>query len=82
MVMPPNNAKQADVLDGATLLENKNGSAPGQYLDTTVDGHRKIVILLPGPPRELKPLFDDVCSRCWPHRFPRVIWRGGRCAWR
>jgi nicotinamide-nucleotide amidase len=61
MVMPPNNARQADLLDGAMLLENRNGSAPGQFLDTTVDGHRKIVILLPGPPRELKPLFDEVC---------------------
>ncbi|MDQ2834386.1 MAG: competence/damage-inducible protein A [Acidobacteriota bacterium] len=64
MIMPPNNAKQADVLEGAVILDNKNGSAPGQYLDTTVsspDGqpHRKIVILLPGPPRELKPLFDE-----------------------
>ena len=64
MVMPPNNAKQADVLDGAIALENKNGSAPGQYLDTTIasaDGKsiRKIVILLPGPPKELKPLFDE-----------------------
>jgi nicotinamide-nucleotide amidase len=58
MVMPPNNAKQADALDRAIILENKNGSAPGQYLDTTVDGHRKIIILLPGPPSELKPLFD------------------------
>jgi nicotinamide-nucleotide amidase len=63
MVMPPNNAKQADVLDGATILDNKNGSAPGQYLDTTVIDNngepvRKIVILLPGPPKELKPLFD------------------------
>lgn len=63
MTMPPNNAKQADVLDEAVLLENKNGSAPGQYLDTTVDGHRKIVILLPGPPSELKPLFDEACKR-------------------
>lgn len=59
MVMPPNNAKQADLLDGAVLLENKRGSAPGQYLDTTVNGHRKIVVLLPGPPSELKPLFDE-----------------------
>lgn len=59
--MPPNNAKQADLLDGARLLRNKNGSAPGQYLDTVVNGHRKIVILLPGPPGELKPLFRDVC---------------------
>src|ERR1700721_2733063 len=63
MVMPPNNAKQADILDGATILENRNGSAPGQYIDTTVlDANskpiRKIVILLPGPPKELKPLSD------------------------
>jgi len=63
MVMPPNNAKQADALDGATILENPTGSAPGQLIDTTVldaSGQpiRKIVILLPGPPRELKPLFD------------------------
>ena len=36
IVMPPNNAKQADILVGATVLENSNGSAPGQYLDTTV----------------------------------------------
>src|SRR6266851_2973064 len=34
LVMPPNNAKQADVLEGATILENPTGSAPGQYLDT------------------------------------------------
>ncbi len=64
MVMPSNNAKQANVLDGATVLDNKNGSAPGQYLDTTVPDTnnkpiRKIVMLLPGPPKELKPLFDN-----------------------
>ncbi|NYF90320.1 competence/damage-inducible protein A [Tunturiibacter empetritectus] len=63
MVMPPNNVKQADVLDGAIILENPTGSAPGQFLDIAVldaSGQpiRKIVILLPGPPRELKPLFD------------------------
>ncbi len=49
MTAPPNNAKQCDVLAGAVVLENRNGSAPGQWLDTTVHGHRKIVILLPGP---------------------------------
>jgi len=59
MAMPPNNEKQAEVIDGAILLPNKNGSAPAQYLDTTVDSHRKIIILLPGPPKELKPLFDQ-----------------------
>ena len=43
-------------------LENKNGSAPGQFLDIEVSGQRKIVILLPGPPNELKPLFDESCK--------------------
>jgi nicotinamide-nucleotide amidase len=54
IAMPENNAKQADVLAGAEVLKNPNGSAPGQYIDTVVGRHRKIVILLPGPPKELK----------------------------
>ena len=62
LAMPPNNERQAEVLDGADLLPNSNGSAPGQWLDTVVDGHRKVVILLPGPPKELKPLFDEQCK--------------------
>ena len=62
MAMPPNNIRQAEVLDGAELLPNANGSAPGQYLDLVHEGFRKIVVLLPGPPKELKPLFDDVCK--------------------
>jgi nicotinamide-nucleotide amidase len=66
MKMSPNNAKQADILEGAEILPNSNGSAPGQFLVTNVtspDGsvHRRIVILLPGPPRELKPLFAEQC---------------------
>jgi nicotinamide-nucleotide amidase len=64
IVMSPNNAKQAEVLAGATVLDNKNGSAPGQYIDTTIfhsdqPSVRRIVMLLPGPPRELKPLFTE-----------------------
>lgn len=62
MAMPANNARQADVLAGAILLPNTNGSAPGQWLDTTFEGFRKLVILLPGPPKELKPLFDNDCK--------------------
>ncbi len=62
MTAPANNAKQCDVLTGAVVLENKNGSAPGQWLDTTLNGHRKIVILLPGPPKELMPLFTEACE--------------------
>jgi nicotinamide-nucleotide amidase len=62
MSMPPNNEKQAELIDGAVLLPNRNGSAPGQWLDTVYGGHRKVVILLPGPPKELKPLFDEQCK--------------------
>jgi nicotinamide-nucleotide amidase len=59
--MPENNLKQADVLEGATLLPNPNGSAPGQWLDTIYSGYRKLLMLLPGPPHECLPLFDAEC---------------------
>jgi nicotinamide-nucleotide amidase len=59
--MPPNNLKQADVLEGAALLPNANGSAPGQFLDTAFEGYRKLVFLVPGPPHECKALFDGEC---------------------
>jgi nicotinamide-nucleotide amidase len=62
MDMPPNNAKQADQIEGAAILPNVNGSAPGQWLDFAHHGHRKLVALLPGPPSELKPLFDTECK--------------------
>jgi nicotinamide-nucleotide amidase len=59
--MPENNLKQADVLQGATVLANPNGSAPGQWLDTKFAGYRKLILLLPGPPGECRPLFDTEC---------------------
>jgi nicotinamide-nucleotide amidase len=59
--MPPNNHKQADVLHGATLLPNLTGSAPAQWLDTVVDSDRKLILLLPGPPKELQQIFNDEC---------------------
>ncbi len=61
IVMPQNNLKQADVLEGATILPNPNGSAPGQWLDTTFDSYRKLIMLIPGPPNECRPLFDAEC---------------------
>ncbi len=61
MTMTENNAQQADVLEGASIVPNANGSAPAQWLDTVFAGHRKILVLLPGPPSELKPLFDLEC---------------------
>src|ERR1700748_2066302 len=56
-----NNLKQADMLDGAQMLENPRGTAPGQWLDTIFGVHRKVGILLPGPPSEIKPMFDEQC---------------------
>jgi nicotinamide-nucleotide amidase len=59
--MPTNNLKQADVLQGAVILPNPNGSAPGQWLDVTFSGYRKLIMLVPGPPSECRPLFDAEC---------------------
>ena len=56
--MTPNNAKQADVLEGATVLPNPNGTASGQWLSGEFEGRERIVILLPGPPHEMKALFE------------------------
>ena len=61
MPMAENNLKQADVIEGATVLPNSNGSAPGQWLDTLFEGYRKLIMLIPGPPGECKPLFEAEC---------------------
>lgn len=50
-----NNWKQADVIEGCEILYNKNGTAPGIF----VSEGEKTVILLPGPPLELKSMFTD-----------------------
>jgi len=61
MKMSPNNLKQADVINGALVLPNANGSAPGQWISGKYEGLEKIIMLLPGPPHELKALFDEQC---------------------
>jgi nicotinamide-nucleotide amidase len=53
--MPGNNAKQADIPEGAIALPNKLGTAPGIFIEH--NGH--VVVLLPGPPAELHPMFDE-----------------------
>jgi nicotinamide-nucleotide amidase len=54
-------ARQADVPEGATVLPNNHGSAPGLYLlgEATPEKKRPHIFLLPGPPRELHPMFKD-----------------------
>ncbi len=59
--MTPNNEKQADVIAGGVVLPNRSGTAPGQWISGKYEGRERIVILLPGPPLELKPLFDEQC---------------------
>jgi nicotinamide-nucleotide amidase len=56
--MPEINLRQAQVPEGAEWIANRNGTAPGLWLE-----HNKtIIILLPGPPRELEPMFDELCA--------------------
>ncbi len=54
--MPQINKRQAFVLEGARSVRNSVGTAPGQYYD---DGKIRL-LLLPGPPKELKPIFDKI----------------------
>jgi nicotinamide-nucleotide amidase len=56
-VMAEINKRQAFVIDGAEALPNPNGTAPGQWIED--DG--RAVMLLPGPPAEMKPMFMDHC---------------------
>ena len=60
------NKRQAYVLDGAEALRNPRGTAPGQWLEDS----RGILILLPGPPREMKPLFMEACLPRLESRVP------------
>ncbi|MBN2345338.1 MAG: competence/damage-inducible protein A [Candidatus Aminicenantes bacterium] len=59
MAMPEINARQAFVIEGAEVLANPVGTAPGLLCD---EGNCK-VLLLPGPPAELVPMFESVYTR-------------------
>jgi len=65
-----NNAKQADVIESAVVLPNANGTAPGQWVSGRYDGKDRILILLPGPPMELKGLFEGECIPRLKSRIP------------
>ena len=59
--MADNNLKQADVIAGAEAITNRRGSAPGQFLHAEFQDKKKIIVLLPGPPREIHPMFEEEC---------------------
>jgi nicotinamide-nucleotide amidase len=54
LAMPAINRRQGMVPRGATVIENPNGTAPGLWLESG----KTAIVLLPGPPRELKPMFE------------------------
>jgi nicotinamide-nucleotide amidase len=74
--MPELNRRQAMVPRGATVLANPNGTAPGLFIP--VPSGNRVVVLLPGPPRELQPMLNALCEtgqlaeRAGPERLYRV----------
>src|SRR4030095_16684179 len=64
--MTENNLRQAMVPEGAEPLENPRGTAPGLWLEKG----DQVIALLPGPPRELKPLFLEQVSPRLQRRAP------------
>lgn len=59
VVMTASNRKQAFIPDGAEILPNEHGTAAGLWLNTG----KNIVVALPGPPHEMRPMFDN---QVWP----------------
>jgi nicotinamide-nucleotide amidase len=55
--MAENNLRQAMIPEGAAWLENKQGTAPGIW----IEDDRNLLVLLPGPPGELEAMFDAAC---------------------
>jgi nicotinamide-nucleotide amidase len=68
--MAQNNLRQTFLIEGAEALPNPNGTAPGQFVVTP----RGALALLPGPPRELKPMVErELLPRLQPLLPPQVI---------
>lgn len=66
--MAENNVRQAMVPEGATILPNARGTAPGLWIESK----QRIVILLPGPPRELKGMFEAEVEPLLARRAPAL----------
>jgi nicotinamide-nucleotide amidase len=58
--MPEINKRQAFVIEGAEILPNPNGSAVGMMLND----NGKFLVVLPGPPREMQPMFENHVLDC------------------
>ena len=71
--MPENNERQAEVIEGAEVLRNPRGTAPGQWIETEVEDLPRYIMLLPGPPHEIKPMFDEQCAPRLAAKLPRTF---------
>lgn len=58
-VMTDNNKKQAMMPEGCVIFANHNGTAPGCAIEGKGEQQGKTAIMLPGPPREMKPMFEQ-----------------------
>ena len=65
-----NNYKQILVPEGALVLDNHNGTAPGLIIEK----NQKIMILLPGPPNELIPMFEEAVYPYLREKQPEIIY--------
>jgi nicotinamide-nucleotide amidase len=65
------NKRQAYVVEGAETLPNTNGTAPGQW----IEHEGRLVVLLPGPPGEMKPMFAAECLPRLIKRLPKQVIR-------
>jgi nicotinamide-nucleotide amidase len=69
--MPDSARVQAQVPDGALVLENPNGTAPGLAMQADAgDGQRRWLVMLPGPPREMRPMFTNHVLPLLRREFP------------
>ena len=57
--MTDNNKKQAMMPQGCVIFQNENGTAPGCAIEGSGELEGKTAIMLPGPPREMKPMFEQ-----------------------
>jgi nicotinamide-nucleotide amidase len=57
--MPENNLKQALFPEGAEVIQNPLGTAPGFRMPVTLNGHTSHLIVMPGVPREMKPMMEN-----------------------
>src|SRR5215472_4453825 len=69
--MAENNKRQAYLVDGAEILPNPNGTAVGQWIEHS----GRVVMLLPGPPGEMKPMFTGECVPRLERRLPAQVIR-------